>query len=31
MPLYSRRAKAAEVSFGDARFYRSIMAQEIGL
>lgn len=31
MPLYSRRAKAAEVSFGDASFYRSIMAQEIGL
>ena len=31
MPLFSRRAKAAEVSFGDASFYRSIMAQEIGL
>jgi alkylation response protein AidB-like acyl-CoA dehydrogenase len=31
MPLYSRRAKAAEVSFGDASFYRSIMAQQIGL
>jgi alkylation response protein AidB-like acyl-CoA dehydrogenase len=31
MPLYSRRAKAAEVSFGDAGFYRNIMAQEIGL
>ena len=31
MPLYSRRAKAAEVSFGDAAFYRNIMAQEIGL
>lgn len=31
MPLYSRRAKAAEVSFGDAGFFRNIMAQEIGL
>ena len=31
MPLYSRRAKAAEVSLGDAGFFRNIMAQEIGL
>lgn len=31
MPLYCRRAKAAEVAFGDAGFYRNIMAQEIGL
>jgi alkylation response protein AidB-like acyl-CoA dehydrogenase len=31
MPIYSRRAKAAEVSLGDPRFFRSIMAREIGL
>ncbi|MBW1942981.1 MAG: acyl-CoA/acyl-ACP dehydrogenase [Deltaproteobacteria bacterium] len=31
MPLYSRRAKAAEASLGDAGFFRHIMAQEIGL
>ena len=31
MPLYSRRAKAAEVSFGDAAFFRNMMAREIGL
>ena len=31
MPLYSRRAKAAEVSFGDASFFRNMMAQELGL
>jgi alkylation response protein AidB-like acyl-CoA dehydrogenase len=31
MPLFSRRAKAAEVSLGDAGFFREIMAREIGL
>ena len=31
MTLYSRRAKAAEVAFGDAGFHRRIVAQEIGL
>ncbi len=31
MPLYSRRAKAAEFAFGDANYYKKIMAQEIGL
>ncbi len=31
MPIYSRRAKAAEVTLGDAGFFRRIMAQEIGL
>lgn len=31
MTLYSRRAKAAEVAFGDAGFHRKIVAQEIGL
>jgi alkylation response protein AidB-like acyl-CoA dehydrogenase len=31
MPLYSRRAKAAESSFGDTNFCREIVAQEIGL
>jgi alkylation response protein AidB-like acyl-CoA dehydrogenase len=31
MPLYSRRAKAAEFSFGDTNFCREIVAQEIGL
>lgn len=31
MPLYSRRAKAAEVSLGDTSFCRGIVAQEIGL
>lgn len=29
--FYSRRAKAAEVTFGDADFYREVVAQEIGL
>ncbi len=28
---YTRRAKAAEVTFGDANFYREIVAQEMGL
>ena len=31
LQYYTRRAKAAEVSFGDASFYREIVAQEIGL
>jgi alkylation response protein AidB-like acyl-CoA dehydrogenase len=31
MPLYSRRAKIAEVAFGDASYHRAIMARELGL
>jgi alkylation response protein AidB-like acyl-CoA dehydrogenase len=31
MQLYFRRAKAAELAFGDADFYREILAQELGL
>ena len=31
MPLYSRRAKAGELLFGDATFHREIVAQEMGL
>jgi alkylation response protein AidB-like acyl-CoA dehydrogenase len=31
LQYYTRRAKAAEVSFGDASFYREIVAQEMGL
>jgi len=31
MPLYSRRAKAAEFAFGDVSFYRNVVAQELGL
>jgi alkylation response protein AidB-like acyl-CoA dehydrogenase len=31
MPLYSRRAKAAEFTYGDANFYRKVVAKEIGL
>jgi alkylation response protein AidB-like acyl-CoA dehydrogenase len=31
MPLYSRRAKIAEVAFGDANFHRNVVAQEIGV
>lgn len=31
MQLYYRRAKAAEVTFGDADFHREIVAQQIGL
>ena len=31
MPLYSRRAKAAEFVFGDAQYYRKRMAEEMGL
>ncbi|MFC1858268.1 acyl-CoA dehydrogenase family protein [Thermodesulfobacteriota bacterium] len=31
MTLYSRRAKAAEVAFGDSSFYRRVVAREIGL
>ncbi len=31
MPLYSTRAKAAELVFGDASFYQEIVAQELGL
>ncbi len=31
LPLYSKRAKASEFAFGDARFQRRFVAQEIGL
>ena len=31
MQLYFRRAKAAETAFGDARFHREVVAQEMGL
>jgi alkylation response protein AidB-like acyl-CoA dehydrogenase len=31
LQYYTRRAKAAEVSFGDADFYREVVAQEMGL
>lgn len=31
MPLYSRRAKAAEFAFGDALYHKRVMAREIGL
>jgi alkylation response protein AidB-like acyl-CoA dehydrogenase len=31
MQLYYRRAKAAEVTFGDADFHRDVVAREIGL
>jgi len=31
LQYYTRRAKAAEVSFGDANFYQEIVAQEMGL
>lgn len=31
MPLYFRRAKGAEVAFGDAVFHREVVAQELGL
>jgi alkylation response protein AidB-like acyl-CoA dehydrogenase len=31
MPLYSRRAKAAEFAYGGANFYRKVVAKEIGL
>ena len=31
LQFYTRRAKAAEATFGDASFYREIVAQEIGL
>ncbi|MBW1782606.1 MAG: acyl-CoA/acyl-ACP dehydrogenase [Deltaproteobacteria bacterium] len=31
MPLYSRRAKMAELALGDARFHREQMARELGL
>ncbi len=31
LPLYSKRAKASEFAFGDARFQRRLVAQEIGL
>lgn len=30
MPLYYRRAKAAELAFGDARFHRQAVARELG-
>jgi len=30
MPLYSRRAKAAELAFGDASYHRKLVAKEIG-
>lgn len=31
MQLFSRRAKAGELAYGDADFYHSVIAQEIGL
>jgi len=31
LPLYSKRAKASEFAFGDARFQRQFVAHEIGL
>ncbi len=31
MPLYSVRAKAAELAFGDANFHQEVVAQELGL
>jgi alkylation response protein AidB-like acyl-CoA dehydrogenase len=31
MPLYSRRAKAAELAFGDAGYWKGWVAKEIGL
>jgi alkylation response protein AidB-like acyl-CoA dehydrogenase len=31
MGLYFRRAKAAEIAFGDADFHRERVAQELGL
>jgi len=31
LQFYTRRAKAAEVTFGDANFYRQVVAQEMGL
>jgi len=30
LPLYFRRAKAAEIAFGDARFHRKTVARELG-
>jgi 3-oxocholest-4-en-26-oyl-CoA dehydrogenase beta subunit len=31
MTLFSRRSKAAEITFGDANFYRKLVSQELGL
>lgn len=31
MPLYSRRAKGAEFAWGDANFYKKVVAKELGL
>ncbi len=31
MPLYSKRAKAAELTLGDADYHRELLAQEMGL
>ena len=31
LPLYSKRAKAAEIAFGDADFHCEVVAQELGL
>jgi alkylation response protein AidB-like acyl-CoA dehydrogenase len=31
MPLYSRRAKTAELLFGDSCYHRKVVAQELGL
>jgi alkylation response protein AidB-like acyl-CoA dehydrogenase len=31
MSLYSRRAKAAEIAFGDANYYKKVLAKEIKL
>jgi alkylation response protein AidB-like acyl-CoA dehydrogenase len=31
MPMYSRRARAAEIAFGDANYYRKVMAKEMNI
>jgi alkylation response protein AidB-like acyl-CoA dehydrogenase len=31
MPLYSRRAKVAEMEFGDAGYHRRLVAEQLGL
>ena len=31
LPIYSKRAKAAELAFGDTHFYRELVAQQVGL
>ena len=31
MPLYFKRAKAAEVTLGDSNFHREVLARELGM